>query len=513
MSLTILFMLLFSLLLLFSDYRNKYYLLFILMMLGMSMAMMTLLSDISKSSNYLVPGNYLYASLEIRIYRLINAMFHIPISVVAQIRNMGIVIYLETVFMFVYSFHNTIRHDGSHQRTRKKIMLYSALALYPVAFALFYHPETAYQIYHAYHTAKAPGIRQALSIAIKTLDITLTALALVQLSYPVFYLVHNYLKNRVTFFSEQLKSLAASLALLNLSFFCMFFTGEFRPSVESVFESGLWRYRLSTQIPIFFTAYLPVLTLMVLSVIFFILIRFKTHYLMDGFKARGIQKNLNTLYANVRNIMHNKKNLVFNIRILAQSALENSEDPKAQEKLNQIIDICETNLSEISKLLDNACNPSLRLSAHNFIDAVETALQEQSIPPNVTIEKQYQPEELPLNFDLYQMTEAIGNILGNALEALAASDVERPRIVLTVYASNSWVYFSVTDNGCGIPKKLIKKVFRPYVSTKSKKNSWGIGLSYVFNVVKAHYGHIRIRSQEKAYTSVEFLLPRNRLRR
>ena len=46
--------------------------------------------------------------------------------------------------------------------------------------------------------------------------------------------------------------------------------------------------------------------------------------------------------------------------------------------------------------------------------------------------------------------------------------------------------------------------------TKNKKNSWGIGLSYVFSVVRAHYGQMHIRSRQGEYTRVEILLPRTR---
>ena len=508
MSLTILFMLLFSLLLLLWDYRNKYYLLFILMMLGMSMALATLLVEISKASNYLVPANFIYGSLETKIYRLIHSFFRVPLSLATTVRSAGIAVYLATMVFFVHSFHNSIRH--SERRTHKKAswQLYILLGSYPLLFFVFYHPETAYALYLNYHRQQAG--RFYFTQIVSALDMVMTGLALVYLAYPVIYLVRNYLRNRITFFSEQLIGLAVSLGLLNATFFLMFFIGEFRPSVGNVFASGFWRYYLSTQVPVLYTTFLPIIALVVLGFLFFIIIRFHTDNLLNGFKARGIRRNLSALYANVRNVMHSKKNLIFNIRILAQSAMESREGTGGREQLQKILDICDANLSEVSRTLNNIHNMNIRAMNHNFIDAIESALLEESNPGNVTIEKIYQQDDIPLRFDLYQITEAIGNIIGNSLEALAAAEVKEPRIILTVYTSNSWVYFSVSDNGCGIPKKLLKKVYRPYVSTKDKKNSWGIGLSYVFSVVKAHYGHIRIRSKQGAYTTVELLLPRGR---
>ena len=105
------------------------------------------------------------------------------------------------------------------------------------------------------------------------------------------------------------------------------------------------------------------------------------------------------------------------------------------------------------------------------------------------------------------MTHALGNILSNSVDALQAAAPPSPTIRITVYSSRSWVYLSIWDNGCGIPPKLLHKVEQPYVSTKNKKNSWGIGLSYVFSVVRAHYGQMHIRSRQNEYTQVEILLP------
>ncbi|MDF2485472.1 MAG: ATP-binding protein, partial [Herbinix sp.] len=93
------------------------------------------------------------------------------------------------------------------------------------------------------------------------------------------------------------------------------------------------------------------------------------------------------------------------------------------------------------------------------------------------------------------------------LEAIHIKVGEDNRILITVDSSKEWIYLSIEDNGCGIPKKNLKKIFTPYFSTKSKQNNWGMGLSYVFRVITAHYGHVRIKSRKGEYTNVEILLP------
>jgi len=102
------------------------------------------------------------------------------------------------------------------------------------------------------------------------------------------------------------------------------------------------------------------------------------------------------------------------------------------------------------------------------------------------------------------MSQVITNLLENAADALA--DTRSPSITLTVDESRDWVYFSMTDNGCGIPRDKISKIKKPYFSTKSKQSNWGVGLSFAFRVVKSHFGHMRIRSRQNEYTIFEILL-------
>ncbi|MEO7314359.1 MAG: ATP-binding protein [Ginsengibacter sp.] len=49
----------------------------------------------------------------------------------------------------------------------------------------------------------------------------------------------------------------------------------------------------------------------------------------------------------------------------------------------------------------------------------------------------------------------------------------------------------VTDNGNGIPKNIVDKIFQPFFTTKSTVQGTGLGLSLGYNIVKAHGGDIK----------------------
>lgn len=508
MSLTILLFLIFTLLLLIFSWRNRYLMLFAALVVSMTLSMFTLTVEISKISNYLVPANYLIRPLETRMYALCHSLTSIPLSTLMILRNAGIVAYFGGIVCFVISFNNGLRLDNKSSAHRLRLWYIPLIGL-PILFYLLYHPQTAYQVFRLYHTvdfAKRDTVARLLGIA----DVVMTICVIIYLLWPILFLLINYRRGRITLLSDFLLRIAGALLVLNITFFILFFTGVFRVSCADAIQYGFWRFTLPTQIPMFYTSVLPIVTFILLVIVFATLARLHADHVFSFFKSRGIRKNLNALYTNVRNVLHSEKNLLFTIRILAQDALDQKDEEERRTKIQKILDLCSQNMDDMTRTLNDAHDMSMSSMMNDFIQAVETALSNQRIPENVLITRSYPSDTLPLFFDMYHMTHAISNILSNSLDALAAAKPESPEIRLTIYTSRNWVYFSVWDNGCGIPPKILRKVEQPYVSTKKKKNSWGIGLSYVFSVTRAHFGQMRVSSKYHEYTLVELLFPREK---
>lgn len=94
-----------------------------------------------------------------------------------------------------------------------------------------------------------------------------------------------------------------------------------------------------------------------------------------------------------------------------------------------------------------------------------------------------------LNVPLFEWV--IENLCKNAVDAMS----EEGEIKLFLTAKDSWIYIDVTDNGKGIAKQNIAKVFRPGFTTK--KRGWGLGLSLVHRIIhEYHKGRIYVRYSE-----------------
>jgi signal transduction histidine kinase len=65
----------------------------------------------------------------------------------------------------------------------------------------------------------------------------------------------------------------------------------------------------------------------------------------------------------------------------------------------------------------------------------------------------------------------------------------------------------VSDNGNGIPQKVLDKIFQPFFTTKPTGQGTGLGLSLSYDIVKAHGGEIKVNAREGELTEFVVQLP------
>lgn len=118
-----------------------------------------------------------------------------------------------------------------------------------------------------------------------------------------------------------------------------------------------------------------------------------------------------------------------------------------------------------------------------------------------------------INVDSQQINQAFNNIVLNALHAMpdgGTLSVHVNGITLDEnnrYSLQSGDYVKIVfeDNGCGIEKKDLIKVYDPYFTTKD--SGTGLGLSTTHSIISKHGGHIDITSEVGQGTTVTILLP------
>ncbi|GLI36775.1 hypothetical protein GHYDROH2_02760 [Geobacter hydrogenophilus] len=87
-----------------------------------------------------------------------------------------------------------------------------------------------------------------------------------------------------------------------------------------------------------------------------------------------------------------------------------------------------------------------------------------------------------------EFSQALLNILTNARDALLERKVEKPRVLLRLFAEDDRVVVTIADNGGGIDREIIGKVFDPYFTSKGPSSGTGLGLFIAKTIIEKNMG-------------------------
>ena len=125
--------------------------------------------------------------------------------------------------------------------------------------------------------------------------------------------------------------------------------------------------------------------------------------------------------------------------------------------------------------------------------------EHRNIGINVRIDK-----DVPnIESDRGQLQQVLLNILNNSLAAVS----EGGEINISVsHLSANNVALSIADNGVGITRENLKRIFEPFFSTRCNRGT-GLGLSITYGIVQKMGGQIQVESQEGEGTTFTVTLP------
>jgi len=83
----------------------------------------------------------------------------------------------------------------------------------------------------------------------------------------------------------------------------------------------------------------------------------------------------------------------------------------------------------------------------------------------------------------------------------------QPTVSVSTKKSGNSVLITVSDNGNGIPQKIVDKIFQPFFTTKPTGQGTGLGLSLSYDIVKAHGGEINVETKEGEESEFIIQLP------
>ena len=131
---------------------------------------------------------------------------------------------------------------------------------------------------------------------------------------------------------------------------------------------------------------------------------------------------------------------------------------------------------------------------------------------NATMKTDFDAAVGKVNIIPQDIGRVVLNLLTNAFYAVdekKKSGVEsyEPTVSISTKKTDGKVEIKVSDNGNGIPQKVIDKIFQPFFTTKPTGSGTGLGLSLSYDIVKAHGGELKVETKEGEGTAFIIQLP------
>ncbi len=219
----------------------------------------------------------------------------------------------------------------------------------------------------------------------------------------------------------------------------------------------------------------------------------------------------------INNMTHEFKTPIATIS-LATSAINSPKVLHDEKRINYYTGIIEQEnkrmLSQVENVLQMALMDRQELQLNQELislqDLIETAvsklkLQVENRGGRIIFENQ--APFIFLNADKFHLENALVNLLDNANKY----SPETPKIKVNLQKKNGQAIIQITDNGIGMNAEEVRRIFEKFYRVPTGNlhdvKGFGLGLSYVKNIVQLHHGQVKVKSAPGKGSTFQIILP------
>lgn len=216
------------------------------------------------------------------------------------------------------------------------------------------------------------------------------------------------------------------------------------------------------------------------------------------------------------NVFHELKTPIFNIQGYLESLIEGGlDDPeinmkflhKARKNVKRMTEIVD-DLQMIANLEDGSFSlAEEKFDIHRLASDVMESLDIRANKKGITLEFK---EGCDRPFIVVGDREMIHQVLNNLLTNSIKYGKEKGRTHIGLYDMNENILVEVSDNGIGIPKKHLSRIFERFYRVDNDRSrelgGSGLGLSIVKHIIEAHHQTLNVRSTQGVGTTFGFTL-------
>jgi signal transduction histidine kinase len=196
-----------------------------------------------------------------------------------------------------------------------------------------------------------------------------------------------------------------------------------------------------------------------------------------------------------RTIAHEVRNPLTNINLSVDQL--RTEVETQNESVPPLFDMIMRNSNRINMLITDLLNSTKftelayqHVSINKLLDeSLELAMDRVRLK-NIRVAKDYSIDMCDISVDIERIKIAFLNIIVNALEAM---EPDKGSLRIKTENRDGRCVVSISDNGSGIDKESLSKLFEPYFTSKPKGT--GLGLTNAQNIILNHNGYIYAESE------------------
>jgi two-component system nitrogen regulation sensor histidine kinase NtrY len=218
-----------------------------------------------------------------------------------------------------------------------------------------------------------------------------------------------------------------------------------------------------------------------------------------------VQAQRSSAWADVaRRIAHEIKNPLTPIQLAAERIRRRygkviTED---REVFDQCTDTIIRQVGDIGRMVDEfsafARMPKPELKLIDLREALhEASFLVEVSRPEISFERDFSSTPLKGQFDNRLLSQAFGNIIKNAAEAIDGAERTDGVIRVEARRDGATIQVDVMDNGKGLPRENRQRLLEPYMTTREKGT--GLGLAIVKKIIEDHGGHLELHDAPKGF--------------
>jgi two-component system NtrC family sensor kinase len=196
-------------------------------------------------------------------------------------------------------------------------------------------------------------------------------------------------------------------------------------------------------------------------------------------------------------IAHELNNPLTSVIGFSQLLMERDNADDIKEDLGLIYSEAQRAAGTVKNLLTFARkhSPVKQLSQINNVieDVLKLRAYEQKVS-NIEVDRRFASDLPEIMADYFQMQQVFLNLIINA-EYFMTQAHNKGRLTITTERLDNIVRISLADDGSGISKENLSRIFNPFFTTKEVGKGTGLGLSICHGIVSGHGGSIYARSR------------------